>query len=101
MNPRSTDYNVDALTTAPSRQVARCIVFTLLGLSQYELKLSARLRPQQCHGRKRRVFKIFGERRGKTVTICFGDVIIGVAVSAPKCLYIGSLSVIVRRRRNI
>ena len=106
MNPRSTDYNVDALTTAPSRQVARCIVFTLLGLSQYELKLPARLRPknkfeQQCHGRKRRVFKIFGERRGKTVTIRFGDVIIGVAVSAPKCLYIGSLSVIVRRRRNI
>ena len=70
-------------------------MFTLLGLSQHELKLAARLRPknkfeQQYHGRKRRVFKIFGERRGKTVTMRFGDVIIGVAVSAPKCLHIGN-----------
>ena len=69
-------------------------------------KLPARLRPknkfeQQCHGHKRRVFKIFGERRGKTVTIRLGDVIIGVAVSAPKCLHTGNLSVVVRRRRNI
>ena len=66
-------------------------MFTLLGLSQHELKLPVRLRPknkfeQQCHGRKRRVYKIFGERRCKTVTMRFGDVIIGVAASAPKCL---------------
>ena len=81
-------------------------MFTLLGLSQHELKLPARLRPknkfeQQYHERKRQVFKIFGERRRKTVTIRFGDAIIGVVVSAPKCLHIGNLSVIVRRRRNI
>ena len=66
---------------------------------------SASLRPknkfeQQCHGCKHRVFKIFGERRGKTVTMRLGNVIIGMAMSAPKCLQTGNLSVIVRRRRN-
>ena len=35
------------------------------------------------------------------MTMCFGDVIIGVAVSAPKSLHIGNLSVIVRQRQNI
>ena len=73
--------------------------------SQHGLKLTARLRPknkfeQQCHGRKRRVFKIFGKRRGKSVTMRFGDVIIGVVMSAPKCLQTGNLSVVVRRRRS-
>ena len=35
------------------------------------------------------------------MTMRFGDIIIGMAVSAPKCLPIGNLSVSVRQRRNI
>ena len=49
---------------------------------------------------KRRVFIICGERRGKTVTMRFGNVIVGMIMSALKRSQTGSLSVTKRRRRN-
>ena len=56
---------------------------------------------QLFHGRKRLEFsKIFGERRGKTVTLRIDDAIIGVIMSAPKCSQTSSLLVIVRWWRN-
>ena len=44
--------------------------------------------------------QICRERKVKTVTMRFGDVVISVTMSAPKCSQTGSLLVVIRRRRN-
>ena len=44
--------------------------------------------------------KIAGRKKGKIITMDFGDVIIRAIMSAPKCLQTGSLLVMVRQLQN-